>query len=55
MLYLKTCPRCRGYMVKSRADPSERACLQCGYVAYATPPLPFVDGTSPYMVWVLTR
>jgi|GEM_PF-1404073 len=46
MLFLKACPRCRGDMTNNAADPGERACLQCGYVTYPTPPLPFVRERS---------
>jgi len=46
MLLLKACPKCHGDMIESRQDPGERACLQCGYVTYPTPPLPFVRERS---------
>lgn len=46
MLFLKACPRCQGDMTNNQADPGERACLQCGYVTYPTPPLPFVRERS---------
>jgi ribosomal protein S27AE len=42
MLYLKACPKCGGDMVSHHGDATERTCLQCGYVRYATPPLPYV-------------
>jgi hypothetical protein len=33
-------------MTSNAAEPGERACLQCGYVTYPTPPLPFVRERS---------
>ncbi len=47
MLYLKACPRCHGDMISSQTDPGERVCLQCGYIAYPAPPLPFVSERRP--------
>ncbi len=46
MLFLKACPKCHGDMANNQADPGERACLQCGYLTYPTPPLPFVRERS---------
>ncbi len=34
------CARCNGQMVRDLHD--EKTCLNCGWVQYATPPLPYV-------------
>lgn len=46
MLLLKACPKCHGDMVTQQQDAGEHACLQCGFVTYPTPPLPFVRERS---------
>jgi hypothetical protein len=45
MLVLKACPRCQGAMMERWESRDERVCLQCGHVAYALAPLPYVPGS----------
>jgi len=40
MFLLKACPKCHGDQLSERDDLH---CFQCGFIIYATPPLPYVS------------